>query len=586
MATEREVTLKLGLKMGGTSALKDALVDITREIQRQGEQAAKLRALLGDSTLFQQHARAGGDLSLAKADYQEAMRKHALAEGQLVERAATSEEKRVSALRSLNEEMESLVQKRLRYNALLTEPGKLQDHAAATMALELEQANYEEGLRKQKLAQGQVVERATTPEERRIGALKSLNEETNALLQKQSRLNALLNEPGQLQGKVRAQLKTEGLEKQATFAESQERARQQGPLKAAADLLGLSGGGLSNMLSGFGGKLSGIGLSLGGKIGGALSGAGSFLGGAAAGPVGMAVAGAMALAPVVKSLASAPFNAVVGGMAAMNKALAGLNGSLGAVGSMLGAVEGVGSSMKGLGDKLGPLGIGFSVVGGAIEGLSQQLTAFLNTAVQLAAKAQPGRVKLLQLALDDTAATIGHRMVPIVELLTRVVRGLGDILNSVLPSTEEFRSALAPIGEAFEDFKSAMRPIAVIIKTNLSVGLSLLGDLLRGAATAIKVLTEPLGQLANFAGLKMTSTEGAAARSVSFQDTKAYLFSAYAAIGGSAGTDPSRKTADNTSRMVMVLQEIRDRLKGGEGGGNSGGTSGALEAALRFLRGF
>lgn len=299
----------------------------------------------------------------------------------------------------------------------------------------------------------------------------------------------------------------------------------------------------------------------GGKLG---SFAGKAIAGAlgsAAGPVGTVAAAINLLTPVVKSLASAPFKAITAGMSAVNGALKGLLGSLGPIGSLLGVVQGTGSAIKSVGDSLGPLGIGLSVMGGAIEGITKQIQELLGTAIQLAAKANPGVVKRLQIALDDTAAVVGHRLTPVVEVLTNIIRGLGDMLQTILPRTSEFRAALAPLGDAWNSLKEALLPIGVVIKTVFIVGLKILTAQLKVAAAALNILLQPLIQIGKFAGLNWKTSVGAAARPVTFTSPEDYAKEVYKAAAGSKGAD--EQIADNTKTMVDILQDIRDRITGG-----------------------
>jgi hypothetical protein len=526
--TDRQVTLSLNLKSGGTSALKSALVDITREMQRQQQEVIKRNALLADPLLVAARVRSANDLAVA-------------------------------------------------------------------------QLNLTEALRKEEAIQGVVAERGRTADERRIAALKSINEGMEGLLQKQSRYDELLKDPRKLAAHVSKKLEIERQEKQLNFAESKERAKQLGPGKALADLFNIPD--VSKMLGTMGGKLAGVGEGLAAKApamggmlgkaaagaaGGMLGEAGGALAGAAAGPIGLAIAAAIALTPAVKALAGAPFAAVASGMAIVNKALSGLTGPLGAVGSMLGAVEGAGSALKGVGDKLGPLGIGMSVVGGAIEGVTKQVTAFLTVATQLVAKAQPGVTRRLQFAIDDTAAVVGHRLVPVIELITKAVRGIGDVLQTILPSAAEFRSALSPLSEAFDEIKEAIAPVARLLKVALTVGLRELAFGLRIVFETIK----PLIQLARFAlpglpGGQLESSTGAAARPVSFMDTQTYARSVYAAAAGS-GIDPSRQTAENTTTMIGLLRRIADNPRESAAGAAvavAGPAAVAIDAARRYLWG-
>lgn len=452
-------------------------------------------------------------------------------------------------------------------NAALA-PELVKYRVALTNAEKEAQLAYNEALEKQENIQGVLVQKAKTLEEKRRDALKSINQELESQQKRLARINALLEKPARLQKRVKAQLEVEGQEKKLAFAESKERARQLGPTKAIADLLNV--GDLHKKLAGFGGKVAGVGQSVGGKAGGFLENLGGGLAGeaagglggalaAAAGPIGIALVAAKALAPVVKGLASAPFKAVTAGMSAVNGALKELGGQLGPTGVLIGYFEGVGGMAKSLGDKLGPAGIGLQIYGETLEAVSKNVRAFFETAIGLAQKASPGTVQRFQLVLDDTAAVIGHKMIPVVELLGKVTRGVGDFLATMLPSTQEFRAALAPIGEAFDDVKKALAPVAVLLRAGLTVGLKMLGELLKSLANAVKFLTAPLRALVDELGINLNSSVGAAARGVSFSTAGAAAKQVYQAAAN-MGVDPAVRTAMNTSKTAELLQKILDKL--------------------------
>lgn len=369
----------------------------------------------------------------------------------------------------------------------------------------------------------------------------------------------LLRDPALLRAQIAHDLKREKAKMAYEFEASKERARQQGAL---GDLLHFPG---------LGGKVAGVGAGMGGRFGGFLQNLGGGLAGqaagglggaigAAAGPIGIALGAAKLLYPVVKSLVSVPFKVIVSGLGAVNNALKALGGTLGPIGAHLGFLQGIGESMSKTGKTLlNPL---MAAVGEAISGVSKQAQMFLETTVALAAKAQPGVVKRFGLALDDTAAVIGHRLVPIVELMTKVVRGIGDILHTVLPSTQDMRAALAPLGDAFADIKQSLADVAPLIKDALLVGLKLFGEFLKLIAKGVRGLVNLARSFGLLSGTgKLQSSMGLAARPAHFTSPDEYAKSIYQAAF-SQGYDPQKTTADNTSKILEVLTFIKDVLVG------------------------
>lgn len=495
-------------------------------------------------------------LQEAQTNLNEALEKQQKIQGYVAQKATTDDERRIKALRTINAQMESLNQQ---------------------LALEDSRKAY-----------GQVVEKAVAAEDRRLAALRVENSELERQEQHLANINAKLN-PGTLQKRIANQLKSEEGQRGLHFAETKERTKQLGFGRGLLDLFNIPD--VSKTLGTVGGKLSGLGASLSGKgglagaAGGLLGKAGGALASAAAGPIGLIVAGATALTPVIKKLAGAPFKVITAGMGAINNALQGLTGSLGPIGSILGGIQGYGSMLKSFGDAFGPAGIVLSVMGGAIEGITKQVTEFLNVSVQLAAKAQPGVVKRFQIALDDTAAVIGHRLVPVVELMTSVVRGIGDLLQTMLPNTKEFRGALAPLAEVWTAVKDALAPVAFLIKYSLIVGLRMLTPQLQLFSVMIQGMLAPLINLARLSGLDLETSVGAAARQVKFTNPESYAKEVYAAAAGS-GVNPAKQTADNTGQMVGLLQDILIALPGAYAPASAEGLSPAAAALTAAGRGW
>ena len=147
-----------------------------------------------------------------------------------------------------------------------------------------------------------------------------------------------------------------------------------------------------------------------------------------------------------------------------------------------------------------------------------------NEIISLAAKASPANVQLFQMAMDDLQGVIGQRCVPIVDLFRDGVRLVGDVLQSILPNMSDMRDALAPLRQSFAEIRSAIEPLAPIIKDVIMVSFNMLAMTLKGLAVSITMALAPLNAMMEVArdiGLlgkpeALKSSVGAAAKPASY----------------------------------------------------------------------
>lgn len=211
------------------------------------------------------------------------------------------------------------------------------------------------------------------------------------------------------------------------------------------------------------------------------------------------------------------------------------------------------------GPAAGAIGMGAGLIGSPI-GLATQAFQPLTQAVQAAtdkfqnmgkgmesfiAKASPGSLVRFNLALDDTKAVLGQRLVPVFEILTKALRLFGDFLNSILPDADEFADLLAPINELLDELREALAPVARVIKDVLVFALKQMAEVLKIVIIPFKLLAEFLKGLFGYEeGVdKLKSSQGAAVRNVTFTSAQQHAQSVYAAAFkmGAGGPEGKRQ---------------------------------------------
>lgn len=244
----------------------------------------------------------------------------------------------------------------------------------------------------------------------------------------------------------------------------------------------------------------------------------------------------------------------------------GEKGAGGAGGGLLGKASGLLKDMGlgGVGKALGSIakmaGPAAAALGLAV-GISKALIGMFKTITSFVQKANPGAVQRLGLAMDDLVAVIGHTLTPVVEVVTKAIRNFGDFLATILPSSQEFRAALAPVFEELDEFRDVLATIAPYIKDYLTQALKTLTVVLKlvyGTITQIIRGLKALGLVSSTA--KLTSSMGAAARQHTFTNPEEYAKSIYLAAANAQGREPQKETADNTKGIWDTLKEIPERI--------------------------
>jgi hypothetical protein len=212
------------------------------------------------------------------------------------------------------------------------------------------------------------------------------------------------------------------------------------------------------------------------------------------------------------------------------------------------SADAFGEKLQKVGDIVGTVGSGWLAAGKGIE--------------SFVAKANPGAVQRFTFALEDTQAVIGQRLAPVLEVITQGIRLFADVINTILPSGEEFAQLLQPVTDLLNDLREALAPVAAIIHDVLVVGFKLLGAALQVVIIPFRLLARLLGALFG-AGeeTKLKSSVGAAVRNVSFGSVEQYQQQIYrAALMGGVTTNPP--TGGQVDTIIGLLGDIKGGVLG------------------------
>lgn len=305
-------------------------------------------------------------------------------------------------------------------------------------------------------------------------------------------------DPASISERVKRERDMAAVRDEISKAEHAERVKQAGGKMAyfGSQMKGLfSPGGQGGMGAVMGGILGGQG------GGGTLGQVGGMAGMAMGGPAG-AEMGSM-LAKMIPEKIAGPARTVANGLNAIQGALQGIQGPLGPVGAGL---DMVGDGIEAIGEKVKSIPIIGEILGPMIDQFARMPAIFkgiLESMVSLSARAAPGVVKQLTLAVEDFQATIGQSFTPVVEFVTDVVRDLADVMAAIMPTADELSEALIPLRSAWMDLRDTLKDIAPDIHQGLVAGLKLLGNALgglmrivdftiRGIYGAFRMITAPL----------------------------------------------------------------------------------------------
>lgn len=174
-----------------------------------------------------------------------------------------------------------------------------------------------------------------------------------------------------------------------------------------------------------------------------------------------------------------------------SKFTAGAEGGIGQVfGTVLGMTGKLGAAFKGAAAAAGPVGIAVAVAATALEKVGEVAVAFFNKAMSLAAAANPVAAERFQYAQRDLAAVMGRVFVPILEKATEVVRFFADVLNAILPSTNEVREAFKGFDPVFAQVKQIAADLAPLFKSFISYHLKQMAVAIQIVAKEVERLIE------------------------------------------------------------------------------------------------
>lgn len=260
---------------------------------------------------------------------------------------------------------------------------------------------------------------------------------------------------------------------------------------------------------------------------------------------------------------------------------------------------------------------------GAVAGVAAGASAGLGLALgALVSKANPAVYQQFTLALNDLLAVVGAAAVPLLKLLTEVVRAFADTLTTFLGDVggalatvlrpfvdvlkvvfevvgqvrqslakvvEAVAPALATLGNALAEILKAIRPLVTllidVVGGALAAVFGALADVVEAAVPYLTAFVRVVGDLIDFLargvrevlaligidlpesgpGARAGSSVGAAVRSAQISDVSSVIqqaqISSYS-LGAASGMDPSAKTAAAAESIKKRVDEIYEQILG------------------------
>ena len=229
---------------------------------------------------------------------------------------------------------------------------------------------------------------------------------------------------------------------------------------------------------------------------------------------------------------------------------------------------------------LGAVGTAIAGVATASVAAAYALKTMADSVAGFVAVASPGAFRQWEFVMRDISGVIGRTLIPVLYLFRDGARLLGDVLASILPSTEEMASALVPLREAFGDLSRDIRVLLAefgpAIREGVLVGVALLVNQLTAlarvaqvAAYAVRALYGPLAALFG-TDEENRSSVGAAARPGGVATGEAYQRSNIESALNSFGGQQSipQKQLGVLENILKVLQESSQGKQGGTTAGS------------------
>lgn len=288
----------------------------------------------------------------------------------------------------------------------------------------------------------------------------------------------------------------------------------------------------------------------GGLAGRLVRGLGAVLGGVGTvlrGTFGLILDGAVAFSRGLLAVVLAPF-------AAVGQVLGSVAGYLaGVVGTVARAAQAVGGAL--------------AAVGGALFAAGNAVVALGQTMGQFVGKANPAAMMQFQLALDNLFAVVGAALVPVFNLLTDVLKTVGDALTLLIPAGAQLAAALQPLIELLgEVLAGAIGILAEALKHIIPVFgviVRVVMDALNWIGKAVRDLLSLIGIELNIPEAKKGAAVGMAARPAQIGAVEDVLKRAQqASFGvGLGAMDPAKATASAAEEIRKRTDAIYAELK-------------------------
>lgn len=211
----------------------------------------------------------------------------------------------------------------------------------------------------------------------------------------------------------------------------------------------------------------------------------------------------------------------------------------------------VASEGGGLAAALGPIAL---AAGAAVVGL-KMLAGASQKIVQLAGINNPAVAERFQRSLLDAEAVIGNRLIPVVEVMTKGMQLVGDVLQTILPSEADIRDAMRELDPVLNQLRDAAAELAPMLKQQFrdSLQVAIIG--LQLFADQISVATFMLGPLAGGKGKGLESARGMAASQASTVGIEDISKRAIEAAYGQGAGGPQDRTASSAEKILKLLED-------------------------------
>jgi len=187
------------------------------------------------------------------------------------------------------------------------------------------------------------------------------------------------------------------------------------------------------------------------------------------------------------------------------------------------------------------------------------------------AKANPAVAQQFTLALNDTLAVIGQALVPVLRVLTRLMRSFGDtlqsfaggvgealasILDSLMPLFQVFLDVFARAGELVAGVLQFVAPLVKIAAEGIRTVFEWIGK-------AVRYLLDLIGIEVSESRVRPGSSVGAAVRQAGVSSVSGVIQQAQisALQLGNASTSYGKMTADNTAQLIVRADSIVGKIE-------------------------